>query len=105
MMARGEFAYLLAEKSHASNLLSDEGYAIVIWALIYATLISPVLFSRVLKIYCESTFTTNINLDLVDLESNIQLAFNDAKAALKSYISSNKSVIARQLSFDNAKER
>ena len=51
----------------------------------------------------------NSNLALeqakVDLESNIQLAFNDAKAALKSYISSNKSVIARQLSFDNAKER
>jgi outer membrane protein len=51
----------------------------------------------------------NSNLALeqakVDLESNIQLAFSDAKAALKSYISSNKSVIARQLSFDNAKER
>ena len=41
----------------------------------------------------------------IDLESNIQRAFTDAKAALKTYISSKKSVAARQLSFDNAQER
>ena len=41
----------------------------------------------------------------VDLESNIQRAFTDAKAALKTYVSSQKSVAARQLSFDNAQER
>lgn len=41
----------------------------------------------------------------IDLESNIQRAFTDAKAALKTYISSQKSVSARQLSFDNAQER
>ena len=41
----------------------------------------------------------------IDLESNIQRAFTDAKAALKTYISSQKSVTARQLSFDNAQER
>ena len=51
----------------------------------------------------------NNNLELeqakVELESNIQRAFTDAKAALKTYVSSQKSVAARQLSFDNAKER
>ena len=41
----------------------------------------------------------------VDLESNIQRAFTDAKAALKTYVSSQKSVAARQLSFDNAQQR
>lgn len=41
----------------------------------------------------------------IDLESNIQRAFTDAKAALKTYVSSKKSVEARQLSFDNAQER
>ena len=41
----------------------------------------------------------------VDLESNIQRAFTDAKAALKTYVSSQKSVAARHLSFDNAQER
>ena len=41
----------------------------------------------------------------LDLESNIQRAFTDAKAALKTYSSTQKSVAARQLSFDNAQER
>ena len=51
----------------------------------------------------------NRNLALVqakvEIESNIQRAFTDAKAALKTYVSSQKSVAARQLSFDNAQER
>ena len=41
----------------------------------------------------------------VDLESNIRRAYNDAKAALKTFTSSKKSVLARQFSFDNAQER
>lgn len=41
----------------------------------------------------------------LDLESNIQRAFMDAKAALKTYISSQKSVASRQLSFENAQQR
>ena len=41
----------------------------------------------------------------VDLESNIRRAYNDAKAALKTFASSKKSVLARQFSFDNAQER
>ncbi len=41
----------------------------------------------------------------LDLESNIQRAFTDAKAALKTYVSAQKSVASRQLSFENAQER
>ena len=41
----------------------------------------------------------------LDLETNIRTAFLDAKAALKTFNSSNKSVKARQFSFDNAQER
>ena len=41
----------------------------------------------------------------LDLETNIRTAFLDAKAALKLFNSSNKSVKARQFSFDNAQER
>ena len=41
----------------------------------------------------------------LDLESNIQRAFTDAKAALKTFSSAQKSVAARQLSFKNAQER
>ena len=35
----------------------------------------------------------------LDLESNIQRAFTDAKAALKTYVSAQKSVASRQISF------
>ncbi len=41
----------------------------------------------------------------LDLENNIQRAFTDAKAALKTFSSAQKSVAARQLSFNNAQER
>ena len=41
----------------------------------------------------------------LDLESNIQRAFLDAKAALKTYVSAQKSVTSRRLSFENAQER
>ena len=41
----------------------------------------------------------------LDLESNIQRAFTDAKAALKTYVSAQKSVASRQISFKNAQER
>ena len=51
----------------------------------------------------------NSNLALeqakVDLQTNIQGAFTDAKAALKTYLSSERAVEARQLSFDNAQQR
>lgn len=41
----------------------------------------------------------------LDLEVNIQRAFTDAKAALKTFTSAQTTVAARQLSFDNAQER
>ena len=41
----------------------------------------------------------------LNLESSIQRAFTDAKAALKSYQASKKSLKAQQLAFDNSKER
>ena len=51
----------------------------------------------------------NISLALaqakVDLETSVQRAFSDAKASLKTYLSSKKALSARELSFDNAQER
>eukprot|EP00948_MAST-09A_sp_MAST-9A-sp1_P004015 g4015.t1 len=76
MMARGEFAYLLAEKAHAASLLDDRGYAVVVWALIWATLISPTIFGYVLKKYCSSTFNTNIDIDL-ELNSSQSMSIDD----------------------------
>ncbi|GAB1857881.1 TolC family protein [Flavobacteriaceae bacterium MHTCC 0001] len=41
----------------------------------------------------------------LDLESNIQRAFTDAKAAYKTYVASNKSLESQKLAFENAQDR
>tara|TARA_B100001564_G_scaffold277362_1_gene239256 strand:+ start:42969 stop:44288 length:1320 start_codon:yes stop_codon:yes gene_type:complete len=56
------------------------------------------------KIQVENS-TLALSQAKIDLERIIQSAFTDAKAALKTYISSKKSLLARKLSFKNAQER
>jgi len=53
----------------------------------------------------EDNAKLNLDKTKLDLESNIQRAYTDAQAAMKTFIASNKSLKARQLSFDNARER
>jgi len=53
----------------------------------------------------ENNVKLNLDKAKLDLESNIQRAYTDAQAALKTYVASNKSLKARELSFNNAKER
>jgi Kef-type K+ transport system membrane component KefB len=49
MVGRAEFAYLIAEMAKSGGILSDEMFAIVIWALLYATIIAPIAFRMVLQ--------------------------------------------------------
>ena len=56
MMARGEFAYLVAEQAHDLGRLSDMNYSIVVWALLWATMLAPMAFKIVLKRYTETKF-------------------------------------------------
>ena len=53
----------------------------------------------------EDNAKLNLDKTKLDLESNIQRAYTEAQAAMKTFIASNKSLEARQLSFDNARER
>ena len=53
----------------------------------------------------EDNAKLNLDKTKLDIESNIQRAYTDAQAAFKTFIASNKSLEARQLSFDNARER
>ena len=53
----------------------------------------------------EDNAKLNLDKTKLDLESNIQRVYTDAQAAMKTFIASNKSLEARQLSFDNARER
>lgn len=56
MMARGEFAYLVAEQAHSEGQLSDLGYAVIVWALLWATILAPMVFSSVLQSFVLSQF-------------------------------------------------
>lgn len=58
MMARGEFAYLVAEVAHSNEQLSDEGFAVVVWSLLWATIIAPMIFSTVLQQYVLQQFSS-----------------------------------------------
>jgi len=53
----------------------------------------------------EDNAKLNLDKTRLDLESNIQRAYTDSQAALKTFIASNKSLKARELSFNNARER
>jgi len=56
MMARGEFAYLVAQEAHNLERLTDMEYAVVMWALLWATMVTPIVFKYVLASYVEEKF-------------------------------------------------
>jgi len=51
MVGRAEFAYLIAQMAAASNMLDEEMFSIVIWALLWATVVAPFVFRLVLNRY------------------------------------------------------
>jgi len=53
----------------------------------------------------ESNFKLRLEQAKIDLESNIQRAYTDAQAALKSYVAAKKSLESQTLAFNNSKER
>ena len=56
MMARGEFAYLVAETAHDLEMIDAAEYAVVVWALLWATIVAPFAFDKVLKKFVEDQF-------------------------------------------------
>jgi Kef-type K+ transport system membrane component KefB len=51
MVGRAEFAYFIAIMAKALKMMDEKLFAIIIWALIYATIFAPLIFSRVLASY------------------------------------------------------
>jgi len=50
MVGRGEFAYLIAEKAMAEmKIISEQEYAIVVWALLLSTITMPIALGPLLK--------------------------------------------------------
>jgi len=51
MVGRAEFAYLIAEMAVTAHIMTPEVFSIVIWALLYATVLAPFVFRKVLENY------------------------------------------------------
>merc|ERR1712072_1587706 len=51
MVGRAEFAYFIAIMANSQKLMSDDLFAILVWALIYATVFAPLVFRKVLGNY------------------------------------------------------
>lgn len=56
MMARGEFAYLVAAEANNLELLNDLQYAVIVWALLWATMIAPLAFNQTLKSFIKQQY-------------------------------------------------
>merc|ERR1719401_313965 len=54
MVGRAEFAYLIAQMAAASNMMTKDVFAIVIWALLWATVFAPFLFRFFLTRFVEA---------------------------------------------------
>lgn len=48
MVPRGEFAYLIAQRCFSAGMIDKQGYAVLVWALVLATVIAPFGFRFVL---------------------------------------------------------
>jgi Kef-type K+ transport system membrane component KefB len=53
MVGRAEFAYFIAIMAKSLNMIEDKLFAVLIWALLYATILAPLVFRFVLKKYME----------------------------------------------------
>merc|ERR1712139_254835 len=51
MVGRAEFAYFIAILAKSLKLMDEELFAILVWALIYATIFAPLIFRYVLTGY------------------------------------------------------
>lgn len=54
MVGRAEFAYLIAQMALAAGMMDQATFSMVIWALLYATILAPFIFRYLLKKYVES---------------------------------------------------
>jgi len=51
MVGRAEFAYLIGQMAKAAGMIDEETFSIIIWALLWATILAPLIFRYVLQRY------------------------------------------------------
>jgi Kef-type K+ transport system membrane component KefB len=57
MVGRAEFAYLIAQMGMAGGMMDKKLFSICIWALLWATVFAPLVFTAVLKRYVKKYFS------------------------------------------------
>mmetsp|Transcript_61185 Transcript_61185/g.189526 ORF Transcript_61185/g.189526 Transcript_61185/m.189526 type:complete len:652 (-) Transcript_61185:137-2092(-) len=82
MVGRAEFAYLIAQMALSGNMLDEESFSIVIWALLYATVFAPFVFRLLLNRYIKETGmeTTSGDADALKDEAHTDEAHGHTQA-------------------------
>ena len=75
MVGRGEFAYLVAQQAKANNLLTEELYAVVVWALLLAVVIAPLAFRSVLDYTFADKAQTGIKYFMIQVNDKPHTLF------------------------------
>merc|ERR1711998_549248 len=60
MVGRAEFAYFIAIFAKSLMLVDDNLFAILVWALLYATIFAPIIFRKVLDRYMAANSTGDV---------------------------------------------
>eukprot|EP00494_Astrolonche_serrata_P032679 UN32948 len=109
MVGRGEFAYLVAENILSEDIVSAKVYAILIWALVLAVIIGPVLFKIVLDLAFKDKIRTgikcfeinasgqhhnNIHFELVDTLHHLQLDVLEANVETDGQVDTCKFIVS-----------
>jgi len=68
MVGRGELGFVMAASALKSDLLDHESFAVTVWALLLATLVAPIMFSRCLE------WRERITRELVENKSVVGVA-------------------------------
>mmetsp|Transcript_12815 Transcript_12815/g.22993 ORF Transcript_12815/g.22993 Transcript_12815/m.22993 type:complete len:637 (-) Transcript_12815:256-2166(-) len=64
MVGRAEFAYFIAILAKSVNMMHEDLFAILVWALLYATIFAPLIFRKVLHRYMRSLGKDFVDKDL-----------------------------------------
>jgi len=59
MVGRAEFSYFIAIMAKSVKMMEEKVFAIIIWALVYATIFAPLVFRKVLARYLAKTQSSN----------------------------------------------
>jgi len=85
MVGRAEFAYLIAQVAVATHMIDETTFSVTIWALLYATILAPLVFQTVLNRYVRAEGLVQAEPKLFDddLEEEEEEVDDDGRALVE----------------------